>query len=212
MHNTKLMQLGWIAAAGLAGILIAGGFQPETNKFAVVDIAQVIEKSAYGKASQATFDNMKAARQGVLEFLDVNQIATPEQIKQLKDLSIKDKPTAEDKATLDKLKKDIQAAKEKHFQLMQKASPTDEERSLLALYTERSNAARNLMQPMYNEFTKEMQAWADDQKLASVNRARGAIADAAKAQGFTVVYEVGVVPYCANDLTEAALKAMDAKK
>ena len=34
----------------------------------------------------------------------------------------------------------------------------------------------------------------------------------AKAQAFTVVFEVGVAPYGANDVTDAALKAMNAKK
>jgi Skp family chaperone for outer membrane proteins len=211
MHNTKLMHLGWIVAAGLAGILVAGGFQGDTNKFAAVDIAKVIENSNYGKASQKTFEDMKTARQSVLEFLDANQIASAEQIKQLTELSTKEKPTAADKTALDQLKKDIIAAKDKNYQLLQKVNLTDEERNLMKVYSDRASATNAMMQKMYNDFTKEMQTWADNQKQASVARARGCIAEAAKAQAYTVVYEVGVVPYCANDLTEAALKAMNAK-
>jgi Skp family chaperone for outer membrane proteins len=212
MRNTKLMQLGWIAAAGLAGILMAGGFQGETNKFAVVDVSQMIEKSTFGQATRKTFDDMKTARQGVLEFLEANQVASAEQVKLLMTLSVKDNPTAEDKTNLDKVKKDILAAKDKQYQLMQKAAPTDEERSLMALYADRTTKVQGQLQQLVAEFTNEIQKWADDQKTVSITKARAAIAEVAKTQGFTVVYEANLVPYCANDLTEPALKAMNAKK
>lgn len=206
------MQLGWLAAAGLAGILLAGGFQPAADKFAMVDISQVIEKSEYGKANQNTFNDMKAARESLLEFIDANRVLTIDQAKQLKDLSLKDKPTAADKAALEKLKADIKAEKDKSEQLAQKANPTDEEKALIREYGNRATNADGMARQLYQGFSQEMQKWWDDQKAVSIDRARAAIADAAKAQGYTVVYEVGVVPYCSNDLTDAALKAMNAKK
>ena len=67
-------------------------------------------------------------------------------------------------------------------------------------------------QRWYKEFTSDMQNWADKQKLASVEKARAAIQDVSKAQGYTIVFEVGIAPYGANDITDAALKAMNAKK
>jgi hypothetical protein len=62
------------------------------------------------------------------------------------------------------------------------------------------------------EFTQEMQGWADKAKGDSLERARGAVQDVAKAQAFTVVFEIGIAPYGANDVTDAALQAMNAKK
>ena len=70
----------------------------------------------------------------------------------------------------------------------------------------------NQAQRWLREFTQELQAWADKQKLSSLDRARAALTEVGKAQGFTVIFEVGVAPYGANDLTDAALKAMNAKK
>lgn len=64
----------------------------------------------------------------------------------------------------------------------------------------------------FREFTADMQNWADKQKLESIERARQAIQQVAKEQGYTVVFEVGVAPYGANDLSEATLKAMNEKK
>ena len=48
--------------------------------------------------------------------------------------------------------------------------------------------------------------------LESLDRARAALHEVAKAQAFTVVFEISVAPYGANDLTQPTLTAMNAKK
>ena len=62
----------------------------------------------------------------------------------------------------------------------------------------------------FTDFTNEMQGWADKQKASSIEKARGAIQTVAKAQGYTVVFEVGIAPYGANDITQPSLQAMNA--
>lgn len=89
---------------------------------------------------------------------------------------------------------------------------TPEERTLMEDYARRSQVMEQVAQRWYREFSTDMQSWADKQKLASVERAKAAIQEVAKAQGYTLVLESGVAPYGANDITDAALKAMNAKK
>lgn len=212
MDKTKFFKLGWIVAAAFFGILAAGAFQTPVDKFGVVDISKVVEDSDFGKANQETFKNLKAAREGVLEFIDQYRVLTNEQAQRLRDLSLKDNRTAEETAELERIKADVIASAKKSTELQAKPNMTPEERTLMDDYSRRSQVMDQVAQRWYREFTTEMQNWADKQKLASVDKARSAVQQVAKAQGFTLVFEAGIAPYGANDLTDQALKAMNAQK
>jgi Skp family chaperone for outer membrane proteins len=120
--------------------------------------------------------------------------------------------TAGEKAELESAKAEVIAADKKNKELSTKQNLTPEDRALIEEYSKRSNNMEMTAQRWLREFTQELQVWADKQKAESLTRARAALQEVAKAQGFTVVFEVGVAPYGANDLTDAALKAMNAKK
>lgn len=205
-------QLGWILAAALAGVMLASGFQGPTEKSGVADISKIIEGSNAGKANQTQFGVMKQARQDFLEFIDQNRVLTTEQAQRLHDLSIKDSRTEAENAELARIKADVVDQAKKNQDLAGKATLTPEERNLLEEYGRRSQAMNAAEQRWYDEFTSEMQDWADKRKLELVQKARDAISQVAKAQSYTVVFEVGIAPYGANDLTDAALQAMNAAK
>ncbi|MCC7434618.1 MAG: OmpH family outer membrane protein [Methanoregulaceae archaeon] len=207
MHKT-----GLAIVALFFGVFAAVGFQDAALKIGIVDISKVVEESDFGKANQATFNQMKTAREGVLEFIDTYRVLTVEQGTRFRDLSIKPNPTAEEKAELDRIKADVQAADKKNKELSVKQNLTPEDRALIEEYSKRANNMEMTAGRWLREFTNELQQWADRQKVISLERARAAIQEVAKAQGFTIVFEVGIAPYGANDLTEAALKAMNAKK
>lgn len=209
---TNMNRTGWAIAALLLGVFAAVGFQDASNKIGIVDISKVVEMSDFGKANQASFNQMKTAREGVLEFIDTYRVLTVEQATRFRDLSIKPTPTAEEKAELDRIKADVMAADKKNKELSVKANLTPEDRALIEEYSKRANNMEMTAGRWLREFTNELQGWADKQKLTSLDRARAAVQEVAKAQGFTVVFEVGVAPYGANDITDAALKAMNAKK
>jgi len=209
---TNMNKTGWAIAALLLGVFAAVGFQDASNKIGIVDISKVVEMSDFGKANQASFNQMKTAREGVLEFIDTYRVLTVEQATRFRDLSIKPTPTAEEKAELDRIKADVMAADKKNKELSVKANLTPEDRALIEEYSKRANNMEMTAGRWLREFTNELQGWADKQKLTSLDRARAAVQEVAKAQGFTVVFEVGVAPYGANDITDAALKAMNAKK
>lgn len=212
MQLKNMGMLGWLAAAGMAAFVVSSGFQTESAKFGVVDIAAVVERSEFGKGSQTTFTQMKASREGVLEFVDTYRVLTTEQAQRFRDLSIKPAATTEEKAELERIKADVIAADKKSKELSTKANLTPEERTLMQEYANRSASMEATAQRWFREFTSDLQSWGDKQKLASIERARAAVQEVAKAQGFTLVMEVSVAPYGANDLTESALQAMNAKK
>lgn len=212
MQNFRFLQLGWVLAMALVGVLLAGGWQGTTEKTGVVDISKVVELSQFGKQNQESFTQMRVAREGLLEFIDTNRVLTPEQAQQIKDLTLKVNGTAEEKALLDRLKADVIAASKKWAELATKPNLTPEERTLIEDYAKRSQQMNDQAQRWFKEFTNEMQSWADKQKVTSIEKAREAIQEVAKAQGFSIIFEVGVAPYGASDITQAALQAMDAKK
>lgn len=212
MQKNVISLSGWVVAALLAGLLVGSGFQAADLKLGVVDIASVVEKSELGKKNQSDFAAMKQAREGVLEFIDDHRVLTLEQATKLRELSVKLNPTAAEKAELDKLKADIIASDKNAKALSVKSNLTSEERALIQEYANRAQLMEQTAQRWYREFTQEMQAWADKQKSDSLDRARKAIQEVSKQQGYTMIIESGVAPYGSNDISDAALKALNAQK
>jgi Skp family chaperone for outer membrane proteins len=210
MNKDKVSQIGWVAAVALIGVAVASGFQDTSNKLAVVDIAQVVEKSTHGKTNQDTFAKMKKNREDLLQFLDDNRVLTTEQAQDLRALWLKDVPTGDEKARMDRIKADVVLSNKKWTEMGTKSTLTAEDRALLDDYAKRGQNIELVARRWYSEFTNEMQSWADKQKVASIEKARAAIQSVAKAQGYTIVFEVGIAPYGANDLTQPALQAMNA--
>jgi Skp family chaperone for outer membrane proteins len=212
MNHTRFLQLGWVFFATFAGIALAGGFQDKTDKIGVVDITKVVEQSDFGKQNQEAFAKMKKSREDLLEFIDTYRVLTNEEAQQLKDLSLKATRTKEEDAKVERIKADIVARNKKMNELSTKTTLTNEERPLLEEYARQSQTMNDVAQRWFREFTADMGDWADKQKLESITRARAAIQEVAKQQGYTVVFELGVAPYGASDVSDAALVAMNAKK
>lgn len=212
MKKLSISNLGWLVAGAMAVTMATGAFQGQAEKTAVVDIAKVVEDSDYGRQNQDTFRQMKASRESILEFMDVNRVMTIEQADRFRELSLKPNLNAEEKASLETLKREIQASDAKYKELITKTNLSPEERNLMQEYVRRGQATEDLAGRWFREFTNELQAWADQQKAESLKRARTAIEATGKAGGYTIVFEVGVAPYGANDITAEALKAMNASR
>lgn len=212
MNHTRFLQFGWVLFATVTGISLAGGFQDKTDKIGVVDITKVVEQSDFGKQNQEQFAKMKNAREGLLEFVDTNRVLTNEQAQMLRDLTLKANRTKEEDAKMETIRTDVIARNARMKELATKTQLTNEERTLIEEYARQSQTMNDVAQRWFREFTADMGDWADKQKIESINRARVAIQEVAKQQGYTVVFELGVAPYGANDVSAAALQAMNAKK
>lgn len=212
MHNLRFLQLGWVIAAAFIAVAVGGGFQGPTDKIGVVDITKVVELSDAGKAINEAFAQKKAAREGLLEFIDANRVLTNEQAQRIRDLSLKSNLSKEEQAELDRIKADVVASVKRSQELATKPNMTPEERLLVEDFAHRSQTMNDVASRWYREFSSDMQDWMDKQKKDALEKARAAIQKVAKEQGYTVVFEVGVAPYGANDISDVTLKAMNEKK
>jgi len=104
------------------------------------------------------------------------------------------------------------AANKRSVELATKPNMTPEERTLVEEYARRSQTMNDIAQRWFREFTNEMTEFADKRKLAGLQKASAAINEVSKTQGYTVVFDESTAPYGANDITDASLAAMNAKK
>lgn len=208
----KLHKLGWVVVVALVALLAIAGFQDTQTKMAVVDLGKVVEKSDLTQVKQAELAGMARSRNDLLIFLDSNKVASQEQTIKLKALWLKINPTPAEKTELDGLKSEVKKSYDKYQELQQKASPTTDEQTLLNEFGARVRANAMTVQRLDGEFTQEMQDKRRELLQEVVDKARLAVQDVAKAGGYGIVLDVQVAPYGANDLTEATMKAMNAKK
>jgi len=211
MNTNAISKLGWVVAAALALWVAVSGFQGPTEKTGVVDLIYLVNNSKFGKNADAELKKMQDARLGVLTFIDQNRVLTVEQANKLRDLMLNTNPTDAQKQELEKLKADIVASKKKNDDLVQKANLTADEKSLMNDFADRGRKMDEILQEWNQKFLRDAQDYVKKQQNAAVEKARAAVKEVAKQQGYSVVFEAQVAPYGANDLTDAALKAMDAK-
>ena len=209
--NVRIYQLGSAFAVLLLGVLVGGGFQAPAEKNGVVDINALVDGSNFGKGVRDSVNKMRAAREEVLGFIDANRVLTLEQATRLRDLTLKLDRSAPESAELDTLKATVVATNKKWTELATKPTLTPEERTMQQEFADRAQKMGELGNQWVRAFTNDIDAYVDAQKTEANGRAREAIAATAKAQAYTMIYDRAFAPYGANDLTDAALAAMNAK-
>lgn len=212
MARTRFEMAGWLVAAGLLGAMLSSGFQTPSLKLGVVDVNRVVETSEYGKANQRNLAAMKKAREDVLEFVDTYRVLTPEQATAIRDLILKPTRTKEEDNELERRKSEVVTAYKRLQELSTKTNLTPEERTLMEDFARRSQVMNETASRWLREFTNEIQSWVDGRKTESYNRARTAITEVATKDGYNMIFESSVTPYGANDVSEAALAAMNARR
>jgi Skp family chaperone for outer membrane proteins len=212
MKREKLAWSGWMVAAGLAGIMLGSGFQTPSLKLGVVDLNAVIDKSDAGKSGKKSFEEMKAAREGLLEFIDQYRILTIEQANRLRELMLLKEKTKPEEAELERLKADIIATSKRSAELATKPNYTPEERTLVEEYSRRSQTMNETSTRWLREFSDEVQNWVASSREQNYQKAKAAAAEVAAKDGYTIVIEGSVAVFGANDITDLSLAAMNAKK
>lgn len=208
----KFERLGWIVAAALAGGMVGMGFQGAAEKTGTVDVGKVVNDSDFIKKQIDTLKAMHAARLGVVDFVKANPHMKADAITKFKDLSLKDNPTAADKADLERLKQDAQAGESSYRALAQKDKPTPDDLKQMEALNRQKDENSAALDKLSNDFNTEMQAKQEALRSDVSNRAKDAIQTAGKQQGYTIIFTNELAPYSANDITADALKAMNSKK
>jgi Skp family chaperone for outer membrane proteins len=212
MNSPFKNNLGWLAAAALAGVLVFSGFQSAQEKSAVVDMNRVIADSKLGKKNRADFDTMVVSREELLKYLDANRLATQEQAGKLRAFALKGAPLTEAERREDeRIKGEIAAAMKAFGDLNQKQSPTDQERIQLQDFNQRTRTMGLTLNNWNQEFTEELSRKQAENRRTEIEKAREALSAVSKKGAYSVVFEMQVAPFGANDLTADAIKELDSK-
>lgn len=212
MKKFETYKIGWTLAFAMLGVLLAAGFQTATEKIGTVDLGKVMDDSDMGKGSQDRLNKMNQDRIAVLQFMSENRVLTEDQAKRIRELSLKMDRSKDEQSELDRIKAEVVASSKRANELNNKASLTPEEHTLLDDFARRSQTTEQVGRRYQQEFLAELDQANEQQKATILKQARDSVQQVAKAQGFSVVFESRVAPYAANDLTLAALTAMNANK
>lgn len=210
--NLKNPALGWIAASLIGGFTFLSGFQGSAEKTGVIDLNKVIQQSELGKSNTKKLNDALSLRRGLIDFLTTYMVLTTEQAEGLRQLTLKAAQTEADKAQIEKIKKDVIESDKKRQDLMSKSTLTETDKQLLQDYSQRARINEERAGTWDKEFSLELNELRDQLQQDTINQAKGTLAETAKAQGYTTVLESTVAPYGANDLTDATVKALNAKK
>lgn len=205
--------LGWVVAAVVVGAVAVTGFGAQGDKQGVVDLNKVIQSSALGKANTAKLNAAVTARRGLVEFVRTYKVLTADQAKTIRDLTLKENITDQEKQQLEKAKQDVIASDKRRSDLMQKgANLTDDEKRVLSEFAQRAQMMGDMLEEWNGDFNAQLTQIQQDLQNQTIDRAKLALGEVAKAQSFTLVFETNVAPYAANDLTDAVVKQMDSKR
>ena len=75
----KIQHMGWVLAAGIAGMMAGSGFQGKTDKYGVVDLSEVFTSSDYATAQTSALRNLSAQRQDILQFANTYPVFSADQ-------------------------------------------------------------------------------------------------------------------------------------
>lgn len=204
--------MGWVVAAVVAGAMAGLGFQSKTEKYGVVDLADVFTSSEFAKSQTDALRNLSAQRQDILQFVNTYPVMSAEQAQRFRELSVKAQLTGPEKTELDKLKNDVIAQDKKFKDLQLKAQPTPEEIALLREYNDRTQNMVKTIDRWAREFGDELGGMQDKLRKDTLDRVKAAVQEVGQKQGYSVIYDQTIVPYAANNITSDSLKAMNSKR
>ncbi len=193
-----------------AVVFLAGsGFQVGAAKFAIVDMQRVLTDSNAGKAVRDKLQTELNVRQGVLEFLQANRIATQQQAERLRTLSIKPSPTEAEKGELEQVKNAIKADTKKYNDLAAKPNPTEADRTQFTELQGRKQAVDQMLSDWHSQMMEELNQLETEKMGEITKKARDVVVAIGKKDGYSLIFPSSVAVYGSNDLTDAAIKAID---
>lgn len=211
----KTQNLGWAVAGTLAlamAAMMGSGFQEPQLKIGIVGMAKVCNESDYAKKQETELQNMLTTRRDMVQFMDSYRTMPTAELQKFRDLSLKPNPTDGDRAEIERIKSAAGQTDQKYRDLQTKANPTDAEKAQMAEFTKRVQDNTQYLQKTQDDLGQELQDKQIKLRQEILERAKTAVAEVAKKEGYTVVLTDEVAPYSSNNMTDAALKAMNAKK
>lgn len=209
--QSKFALAGWFVAAGLGVLLITSGFQSAQPKFGVVDVNRVIQQSEIGQSNQARIRDFYEKRNNLLQFMDTYRVMSVDQAQRLRDLELKANPTEAEKQEVERIKQSAIANTRQLDALSQKQPLTDEERNQLTEYNRQSQETARLLAQLNQQFNVEFDDYQATVRQDTINSAMDAAKQVAAREGYTLVFEAQFAIYGANDVTDEAIRIMNAR-
>lgn len=181
-------------------------------KIGVVDVGQVFQSSQLTGRKQQELKRLGDARREMLEFVHSYRVLTPEQAARFRELSTKPTLSPAEKIELDKIKADVIAADKAFKALQTKPNPTPEEVAKLQDFNSRASAMSQLEQRWIREFDAEVRDTQGKMRNEVIQDIHASVREIGRKQGYTLIFVRDVAPYAANDVTQEALNAVNAKK
>jgi Skp family chaperone for outer membrane proteins len=208
MKFTKTQYL-MVFAAFLLGMFALTAWQNNTQKFGVVNLGDVAEKSKLGVREKQEFEALRTKYGSLIQFLNTNKAVAREDATKIIDIWRKDAPTAAENQQLEQLKTKAQTQSEELRRLISVLNPTAEQQSRIRELSGWSQATEDVLPQLDNLLGQAMQSRANTKQQEVLDKARAAVQKVGKRDGFTMVFESQVAVYGATDLTSEALKTMD---
>ena len=198
-----------VFAAFLLGMFALTAWQNNTQKFGVVNLGDVAEKSKLCVREKQEFEALRTKYGSLIQFLNTNKAVAREDATKIIDIWRKDAPTAAENQQLEQLKTKAQTQSEELRRLISVLNPTAEQQSRIRELSGWSQATEDVLPQLDNLLGQAMQSRANTKQQEVLDKARAAVQKVGKRDGFTMVFESQVAVYGATDLTSEALKTMD---
>lgn len=198
-----------IFAAFFIGMFALTAWNQNTQKFAVVSLGDVAERSKLGQREKKEFEALRTKYGGLIQFLNTNKAAAREDVQKMVDLWNKEKPTPAETQQLEALKTKAQTQSEELRRLISVLNPSAEQQSRIRELSGMSQGTEDMLPQLDNMLGTAMQQRANAKQQDVLDKARAAVQKVGKRDGFTLVFENQMAVYGATDLTDEALKTMD---
>src|SRR5438477_8162321 len=106
--NQKKINVLLISITVVAAFFALSAFQAQTQKFGVVNLGELAEKSKLGAREKKSFEDLRTRLSSLIQFISTNKVMKREELNKLDELWRNEKPTPAQTTELEALKTSIQ--------------------------------------------------------------------------------------------------------
>lgn len=204
-NRNRTAYTGWLAAALVVGAVAGTGFQNST-KIGSVDLGRVITETKIRAEASARVQVVGDSMNTVLDYMKLQKYMTEEQCVRMRDLEFKQDRSAVEDVELQAIKNKVADAIIDYDGLIVKSPLTDEDRDQINAYGNLKIKTDALRLQWEQDFKQEFQTLVQLADREMVDLAMKAAQDAAKQEGYSLVFPMTSIVYAANDVTEKAIE------
>ena len=193
----------------VAAVIALTAFSVQDQKFAAVNLSKIARDSKLGIRLGEEIDTLGNTLQQLMIFINGNRVMTREQSIQLRALWLETNPTQEQTDELEALKTAIQTASSEYRTLISILEHTKEQIDRLKVLGALFQITESLLPELDAKYTADLREKTAESQQELITKVQAAVDKVGKRDGYTMIFDSGVAPYAANDVTDEVLKVMD---